>query len=113
MNTPSNAVPGSPLESQGTAAQSVAPAAVSATRPMYWSLRRELWENRSIYIAPLAAAAVFLFGFMLSLIGLPHKMRAALALDPAHAARSDSHAVRHRGGPNDDHRNSCKCVLLS
>jgi len=36
---------------------------------MYWSLRRELWENRSIYIAPLAAAAVFLVGFIASLAG--------------------------------------------
>jgi ABC-2 type transport system permease protein len=55
---------------------------------MYWSVRRELWENRSIYIAPLAAAAVFLLGFLISTIGLPHKMRAALALDPEkqHAA---------------------------
>jgi len=50
---------------------------------MYWSVRRELWENRSIYVAPLAAAAVFLFGFLISLIGLPHRMRAALALDPS------------------------------
>ena len=25
---------------------------------MYWSVRRELWENRSIYIAPLAVAGV-------------------------------------------------------
>jgi len=50
---------------------------------MYWSVRRELWENRSIYIAPLVAAAVMLFGFLISLIGLPHRMRAALALDPS------------------------------
>jgi len=50
---------------------------------MYWSVRRELWENRSIYIAPLVAAAVILFGFLISLIGLPHRMRAALALDPS------------------------------
>jgi len=42
-----------------------------------------LWENRSIYIAPLVAAAVMLFGFLISLIGLPHRMRAALALDPS------------------------------
>jgi ABC-2 type transport system permease protein len=49
---------------------------------MYWSVRRELWENRSIYIAPLAVAAVFLFGFLISLAHLPAKMRAALALDP-------------------------------
>jgi len=45
-------VPGSPLESQVTA-----PAVITASRRMYWSVRRELWENRSIYIAPLAAAA--------------------------------------------------------
>src|SRR2546430_11904121 len=30
--------------------------------PLYWSLRRELWENRSIYIAPLAVAGVIVFG---------------------------------------------------
>jgi ABC-2 type transport system permease protein len=78
MNTQSSAVPESPLDSQG-----IPPAALSATRPMYWSVRRELWENRSIYIAPLAAAAVFLFGFLISMMGLPHKMRALSALDPA------------------------------
>ena len=33
---------------------------------LYWSIRRELWENRSIYIAPLAVAGVALFGFCLS-----------------------------------------------
>src|ERR1700720_3598219 len=46
--------------------QRIAP--VSATRPMYWSMRRELWENRSIYVAPLAVAGVALFGFSLSSI---------------------------------------------
>ncbi len=30
------------------------PVETHATRPMYWSVRRELWESRSIYIAPLA-----------------------------------------------------------
>ena len=54
----------------------------SETRPMYWSVRRELWENRSIYIAPLVVAAVVLFGFLISTIHLQDKMRAALALDP-------------------------------
>jgi ABC-2 type transport system permease protein len=78
MNTPSNAVPESAVDSQG-----IAPAAMSATRPMYWPVRRELWENRSIYIAPLVAAAVVLFGFLISTITLPHRMRAVLALDPA------------------------------
>jgi ABC-2 type transport system permease protein len=47
-----------------------------------WSIRRELWENRSIYVAPLAVAAIFLAGFLIGLIGLPGRMRAALALGP-------------------------------
>lgn len=34
------------------------------TRPMFWSIRRELWENRSIYAAPLAVAVLFLAGFL-------------------------------------------------
>ena len=55
----------------------------TATRPMYWSVRRELWENRSLYIAPMAVAAVMLFGFVISTIGMPHRRRAVLMLDPA------------------------------
>ena len=52
------------------------------TRPLYWSVRREVWENRSIYIAPLIVAAVSVFGFVISAIGLPHRRRAVLLLDP-------------------------------
>ena len=44
-------------------------------------MRRELFEYRSIYIAPLAVAALFLFGYLISAIRLPHKLQAA-ALDP-------------------------------
>jgi ABC-2 type transport system permease protein len=76
MTTPSNAMPDSPLESQGVASQASASAALAATRPLYWSIRRELWENRSIYIAPLAAAAVGMLAFLISLFGLPRSMRA-------------------------------------
>jgi ABC-2 type transport system permease protein len=68
MSTPSNTLPGSPLESQVTA-----PAVITASRRMYWSVRRELWEYRSIYIAPLGAAAVSLLGFL-----------TALTVSPAH-----------------------------
>jgi len=78
MNTEANALPPTPLETQP-----IAPAALSATRPMYWSVRRELWENRSLYVAPLVVAAVFFFGFSISTITLPRRMRAVLALDPA------------------------------
>ena len=56
----------------------------SPTRPLYWSVRRELWENRSIYIAPLIVAAFEVFGFAISTIGLAERRRAVLLLDPAH-----------------------------
>jgi ABC-2 type transport system permease protein len=52
---------------------------------MYWAIRRELLENRSIYIAPLAAAGVFLFGFMISAFHLAGKIRSASA-DPMQLA---------------------------
>ena len=52
------------------------------TRPLYWSVRRELWENKSVYVAPLAAAAVLLFGYAISTITLPRRMQALQALDP-------------------------------
>lgn len=78
MNTQSNAMPESPLESQVSA-----PAVISVTRRMYWSVRRELWESRSIYIAPLAAAAVFLFGFLIHTIILRRSMHGVWALNSA------------------------------
>jgi ABC-2 type transport system permease protein len=53
------------------------------TRPMYWSVQRELWENRSIYVAPAVVLAFVLFGFLISLITLPRRMHAVLALDAA------------------------------
>ena len=55
----------------------------ATTRPYYWSVRRELWENRSIYIAPLIVAVVQVFGFAISTIGLADRRRAVLLLDPA------------------------------
>jgi ABC-2 type transport system permease protein len=78
MSIPPRAVPESSLDPGA-----VAPPAISATRLLYWSVRRELWENRSLYIAPLAAATVYLVGFLISLAGLPDKMRTVSALDPA------------------------------
>jgi len=63
--------------------QDIAPAPMSATRPFYWSVRRELWENRFVYIAPIAIAGVFLFGFAIGMFRLPGKIRGLSALDPA------------------------------
>jgi ABC-2 type transport system permease protein len=56
---------------------------VSATRPFYWSVRRELWENKSIYFAPLIAAGVVLFGFGITAFRLPRLRLNALALGSA------------------------------
>src|SRR5882762_8623138 len=57
--------------------------ATNTTRPLRWSVCRELWENRSIYIAPLAVAVVVLFGFMISTYGMPQRRQAVLLMDPA------------------------------
>jgi len=51
-------------------------------RPMYWSVWRELWESRSIYLAPLIVTAVVLFATLISTISLPRRMR-NLPADPA------------------------------
>jgi ABC-2 type transport system permease protein len=71
MNTQSNEMPKTPLVPATTPP-------VTETRPMYWSIRRELWENRSIYIAPLVIAGVVLIGFLIATIG-----RALAMVDPA------------------------------
>jgi ABC-2 type transport system permease protein len=59
-----------------------APANLAATRPFYWSVRRELWENRSLYVAPLVVTALVLFASLLGMFRLPAKMR-NLPVDPA------------------------------
>src|SRR5438874_7588667 len=69
-------------ESAGGSAPGYRPA---ATRPFSWSVRREVWENRSIYIAPVIVAVVVLFGFLVSTIGQPERRQAVLLLDPARA----------------------------
>jgi ABC-2 type transport system permease protein len=77
MNTQSNVMPEALPQSHAAA-----PAAISATRQLYWLVSRELWEYRSIYIAPLAVAAVFLFGFLINTIHLPERIRTASVLTP-------------------------------
>ena len=76
MNTFSDALP-------ETAPDSPPNTTMPLSRLVYWSVLRELWENRSIYVAPLVVVPVALFGFMVSTIGMPARRRALLALDPA------------------------------
>jgi ABC-2 type transport system permease protein len=87
MNLSSDMLAGSHLRTEATASMPISP-----VRLFFWSVRRELWENRSIYIAPLAVGAVSLIGFTISAIHLPAKMRAASTLETMqqHAAISQS-----------------------
>lgn len=57
------------------------PAAMPWTRLFYWSVRREVWENRAVYIAPLAAVGVALLGVLVGSGHLVGALRAAMA-DP-------------------------------
>jgi len=78
MNPATAVQPDSPFDSHA-----IAPANMGATRPLYWSVRRELWENRSIYIAPLVVTAFVLFGSLIGMVGLPRRMQTLPAHDPA------------------------------
>ena len=65
MNTYSNMA-----SESGSQFRDLTTAFLAAARPVFWSIRRELWENRSVYIAPLAAAVLFLCAFVISIVRL-------------------------------------------
>ena len=77
MNISSDAI----QESQAASHVITSPV-VSLPRQVYWSVRRELWEFRSIYVVQLAVAGIFLFGFLISLMRFRYKMRNFLLLGP-------------------------------
>jgi ABC-2 type transport system permease protein len=39
-----------------------------ATRPLLWSIRREFWENRFLYVAPLVVTAFVLLGTLIMIV---------------------------------------------
>ena len=43
-------------------------------RPFYWSLRRELWEHRSLYLAPTVVALLLLLAVLIAAFKLPESM---------------------------------------
>ncbi len=63
-----------------TPAATPMPAEISALRRFYWLLRRELWESRAIYLAPLAIAGLSLLTTVVLAIQMPARMRAAATL---------------------------------
>jgi ABC-2 type transport system permease protein len=86
MNTSANPQAEFHAESKG-----IAPAMLSVTRPFYWSVRRELWEYRSIYLAPASIAAVILLGFVFVLAGLPNTVHSAMVMN----AEQQHDAISH------------------
>jgi ABC-2 type transport system permease protein len=61
------------------------PAAPPRTRPFYWSLRRELWENRSIYLAPLGVGAFAVVALIIHGVTMPSHMPGMLGNGPPSA----------------------------
>jgi ABC-2 type transport system permease protein len=58
-------------------------------RSFYWSVRRELWEHRSVYLAPFGVGALTLVGFLIAAWRLPDDVRAAgVAATAKHAAEA-------------------------
>jgi ABC-2 type transport system permease protein len=75
MNPRSDVLPELPLERQAGV-----PAAMARTRPFCWSVRRELWENRSIVVAPVVVGAVVLTAFLVNAIYLAGRPGSPLQL---------------------------------
>lgn len=87
MNTDSTATPAprdpSP-DSYAGGSPTPARAAQAPALLLYWSIRRELWEHRWLYIVPLIVAAVFLLGFAVSATHVPLAKTAGTPAVPAH-----------------------------
>lgn len=47
-----------------------------------WSIRRELWEHRAIWIAPLVTAGFTLLAFLIGISGFKDKIRLVGSMDP-------------------------------
>ena len=76
-------IPTSTMSEPPVASPIAAPLILPAARLLAWSLRREVWENRSIYIAPLIAAAVVVFAFLVSTVHKPDSWLVVAALEPS------------------------------
>jgi ABC-2 type transport system permease protein len=69
-------------------ASAVTSAATNTARPFLWSVRRELWANRSLFVAPIAVASVLLAAIALGML------RAGGRISPEVLARLDATQLR-------------------
>ncbi len=66
---------------------------ISEARRLFWSIRRELWENRAIYLAPLIVAALILLGFFYSTLRMPSGMLISTTVDNNGVVTHTSHGI--------------------
>lgn len=66
MSTQSNAANELPLEARTTAQTFISPG-----RRLYWSVQRELWENRMVYAVPLIVAALVVLAIIINVVRGP------------------------------------------
>ncbi|MEO7026670.1 MAG: hypothetical protein ABI056_03865 [Caulobacteraceae bacterium] len=72
-----------------------------AARPFFWSVRREIWEHRSVWIAPLVVAALVLLGLTVSAGLFPQGVDQLAGLDPARRATAMAQGLAAAGLPID------------
>jgi ABC-2 type transport system permease protein len=64
------------MNAQWDDVQQAVPVRTMEPRPLLWSIRREIWENRSVYMAPLIVTAVVLFATLAqTTMSVPKKIR--------------------------------------
>jgi len=83
----------------GTADNLAATPAPRAPQTWYWSVQRELWENRSIYLVPLIAGALVLAAFLVSAFHPLGHVRAVTAMSPSEQASALLFSLRVAGVP--------------
>lgn len=67
----STEIPDPAPEPQAGGSPTIGPAVQPLSRLVYWSVRRELWENRFIYLVPLIVAALYLAAFTIGAMRVP------------------------------------------
>ena len=60
---------------------------------LFWCIRRELWENRSIYIAPLAVAVLIVLGFLYSTLRIPADLIISSTVDSNGVVTQSTHGI--------------------
>jgi ABC-2 type transport system permease protein len=59
------------------------PQTISTRQRLYWSLRREVWEHRAIWIVPVLFGVVAILGFFTTLPELPRRVASLTGPDPS------------------------------